>query len=557
MKRQLISLALLGFASPTFAQVFTEDYLFVAKDTGATEYFAWSAALDGSRAVFGAPFDRPVTFGNQSGSAYIFKTSNWTETHKLIASDASDLDAFGMAMALDNGIVVVGAPRSDPLDDRSGSAYLFDVMTGQELHKLVPSDGEAWDQFGHAVAIAGNTVAIGAPYHMSGGVQGAVYLFDAATGAQIRKLKPTGPALCEGFGWSIAAEGNLVLVGMPLRIDELAPSRGEAYLFDLSTYQELMKFVPSDPYEPAYPNGSFGTSVALDGNTALIGAPWMAQGGQHVGAAYTFDTDTGQPLLRFEDPEGVHGDNFGSRVAIDSGRALISSFGVTQGGPWEGATFVFDAETGVQTALLRSGAPQADNFFGYNLDLQGDVALISSYKGDIPATGQWNVGTAHVFELYGSGDAFCFGDGSGATCPCAANGDVGQGCANSGAGGGAELRGAGVTSIANDSFLLAVNGVPGNKPGLILRGANTVNAGLGNPVGDGLLCTTGQTARSQIVISSQGAAVFEDFRGQPFGAHSYGAGTDTYYQYWYRDPAGTCSGAGFNFSNAWQVSWQL
>ncbi len=120
---------------------------------------------------------------------------------------------------------------------------------------------------------------------------------------------------------------------------------------------------------------------------------------------------------------------------------------------------------------------------------------------------------------------------------------------------GATLTGAGNTSLTNDTFSLQVVGAPGAKPGLILRGAVQVNAGLGIGIGDGLLCTTGSTARSQVQITSAGSTTFTDFQGSPFGVSSYGAGLPTNYQFWYRDAANTCSGAGFNFTNGWTVIW--
>ncbi len=150
---------------------------------------------------------------------------------------------------------------------------------------------------------------------------------------------------------------------------------------------------------------------------------------------------------------------------------------------------------------------------------------------------------------------FCSGDGTGTPCPCGANAGLGQGCLNSG-GIGAQLVASGTASISNDSFQLAISGVPGNKPGLILRGSNQLNGGAGNPAGDGLLCTSMMTARSHVQITSAGSTLFTHFSGGPFGASSYGPGVMANYQFWYRDPMGTCSGAGFNFTNAWAVTWQ-
>jgi hypothetical protein len=157
--------------------------------------------------------------------------------------------------------------------------------------------------------------------------------------------------------------------------------------------------------------------------------------------------------------------------------------------------------------------------------------------------------TLLVFEPY------CFGDGTGAPCPCLGQSLPGEGCPNSGGVGGAILSGGGVASIANDSFQLDVSGVPGNKPGLILRGSNQANGGQGNLIGDGLLCTTANTARSHVQVTSAGSTTFIDFQGNPFGSSSIGAGVQTNYQFWYRDAANTCTGQGFNFSNALSVIW--
>lgn len=121
--------------------------------------------------------------------------------------------------------------------------------------------------------------------------------------------------------------------------------------------------------------------------------------------------------------------------------------------------------------------------------------------------------------------------------------------------GGAKLRASGSSSLSDDTLLMHISGLPGNKPGLILRGANQLNGGLGSSVGDGLLCVGGQMARSQIQVASGGATIFTNFQGQRFGQSGYGAGIPTNYQFWYRDAANTCSGSAFNFSNAWTVTW--
>ncbi|MFT7669674.1 MAG: hypothetical protein ACI8X5_002379 [Planctomycetota bacterium] len=154
-----------------------------------------------------------------------------------------------------------------------------------------------------------------------------------------------------------------------------------------------------------------------------------------------------------------------------------------------------------------------------------------------------------------AGTAYCAGDGSGEVCPCESNGNAGEGCANSGGLGGVRLSATGNAYLLADTLQLEVNGAPGNVPGLLFQGMNQLNAGLGNPLGDGLLCTSGQVLRSQVQVTSAGSTLFSNFQGSGFGAASYGAGVQTNYQFWYRDAQGTCSGSEFNLSNAWAVTW--
>jgi hypothetical protein len=173
--------------------------------------------------------------------------------------------------------------------------------------------------------------------------------------------------------------------------------------------------------------------------------------------------------------------------------------------------------------------------------------------------GDWTASYAFGFTTStgeNTGYAYCFGDGTGTACPCGTTSAPGQGCLNSTGTNGATLQGAGNASIAGDTFQLQITGVPGNKPGIVLRGKNQISGGGGNPVGEGLLCTAGQSARSKVQITSAGATTFTEFQnGVSFGSASYGAGVTANYQFWYRDTANVCNGGGFNFTNAWSVTW--
>ena len=146
------------------------------------------------------------------------------------------------------------------------------------------------------------------------------------------------------------------------------------------------------------------------------------------------------------------------------------------------------------------------------------------------------------------GSPYCTGDGS-ATCPCFAVFDLDVGCENS-SGSGSGLTGSGNAQVSNDTFRLDIHGVPGAKPGLLVKGSNQVF----NAVGDGFLCTGPQQRSHVQITNASGETSFTNFNAQPFGAVANTGGVPTYFQFWYRDPENSCGG-GFNFSNAWDVTF--
>jgi hypothetical protein len=143
-----------------------------------------------------------------------------------------------------------------------------------------------------------------------------------------------------------------------------------------------------------------------------------------------------------------------------------------------------------------------------------------------------------------TGAAYCFGDGTGAICPCGAFGGTGEGCLTT-SGTGATLAGSGDANVAADSFTLSVSGAPANKPGLFFQGP----VQLSNPVGDGILCSNSNLRYGVNSTDANGNATQTGF-----GANA-SAGQALNYQYWFRDPANACGNGGFNFTNGWAVTW--
>ena len=149
--------------------------------------------------------------------------------------------------------------------------------------------------------------------------------------------------------------------------------------------------------------------------------------------------------------------------------------------------------------------------------------------------------------------AYCFGDGSGNTCPCSNHGAADAGCANSVFGSGSQLLFSGSMSVAaGDLQLDATASIP-NAPGLFFQGQTKLNGGNGLPFGDGLRCVGGTIVRLQVRTAS--------FLGDAHStltipiAGGVSPGDTRRYQWWYRDSSGSPCGSGFNTSNAVEIQW--
>jgi hypothetical protein len=130
-----------------------------ALDGEGGDLFGLSAAANDNVVIIGAPGDGHP----DSGSAYLFDLTTGQQISKLIASDIAELHGFGRSVAVDGKTAVVGSPGDQHTGESAGSAYLFDMITGTEIFKLTASDAEAYQAFGSSVAIASNTAVIGAP----------------------------------------------------------------------------------------------------------------------------------------------------------------------------------------------------------------------------------------------------------------------------------------------------------------------------------------------------------------------------------------------------------
>ncbi|MDJ0657759.1 MAG: hypothetical protein QNJ40_26605 [Xanthomonadales bacterium] len=289
----------------------------------------------------------------------------------------------GSDVAIDGDFAVVGAEALDV----GGRAFVFRYSGGEWVQdgSLAPSDGNDGDRFGSAVGISGAYVLVGAPSDDDFGQNaGSVYIFERASSGwrEIGKLTPAQSTAEQSFGWAIDFEGDRALIGANSIGSDTLP--GAAYVFDLQDGQWLeTKIVPDD----SQPKNLFGTSVALDGGTAVIGAPRYDVA---TGFAYIFEYADGHwsQSTRLE-PADTQAAFFGGAVAIDGGHLIVGADQTDGGAHSTGAIYIFSKSTGYwqQTQQIASPVQEANTSFGQSIDLQGNHLAVGgrSYEGDPPA----------------------------------------------------------------------------------------------------------------------------------------------------------------------------
>jgi hypothetical protein len=328
----------------------------VADDGEPGDCFGHVVALDGDTALIGANQDDDN--GNLSGSAYVFARERdvWTQQAKLHPSDPDEIDKFGWSVAVHGDTAVIGAPYDDTHGADGGSAYVFvredDVWTQQA--KLVTSGGQAYDLCGYTVAVYGDAALVGA-IRGNGCTEdsGAVYAFRRTGGAwsQHGQLVVDDLQEDDDFGRSLALEDNAAIVGAPRQNNWT----GAAYLFeyDGSAWQNQAKLVASDAAEHA----TFGWDVAINGDVALVGAKGV---NFEAGAVYGFYAPTGLQLCRIVPEDSTQEDGF-CPVALLGETALIGAPHDDDNGSDSGSVYVFDLNLDCPADITGDGVVNASD----------------------------------------------------------------------------------------------------------------------------------------------------------------------------------------------------
>lgn len=327
-----------------------EQAKLTARDAEAGDTFGGNVAIWGDTAIAGA-IGHDAN-GNNAGAVYIFKRSAgaWQQQAKLMASDGDAEDAFGQNIAIYGDTMVIGAPHDDDRGDGSGSVYVF-IRHGESWEqqaKLTASDGSTGDLFGISVAVTRDTILIGADLNDERAIDaGAAYVFVRIGEQWVQQAKLTAMdgAETDIFGVRVALSGDTALISARRDDDiDMGVDAGSVYVFTRSgtSWHQQAKLVAPDGSE----DDRFGRDVALDGDTALIGAMHQDERGDNSGAAYLFKrADTSWKLMaKLTADDGAPGDLLGWSVATSRNNALIAATGNSVGGKETGAAYIFDTQ---------------------------------------------------------------------------------------------------------------------------------------------------------------------------------------------------------------------
>src|SRR5215813_3155703 len=279
-----------------------------------------------------------------------------------------------------------------------------------QRQKLTAVDGAASNYFGAAVAFSGNTLVIGAPNN--NGMeddQGSVYVFtrNGAAWTPQQKLTARDGAANSGFGFSVAISGDTVVIGAPLNDIGASRDQGSAYVFTRNgaVWTQQQKLTAND----GAANDSLGGSVAISGDTVVVGENIDKVGAtEGHGSAYVFTRNgtvwTQQQKLIADD--GAEGDQFGRSVAISGDTLAVGApFGDIGGNFSQGSAYVFTRSGAVWTLQQKLTADdgEAGDFFGLAVALNGDTLVVGAVNDHIGGNvGALGQGSAYVFSRSGT-----------------------------------------------------------------------------------------------------------------------------------------------------------
>jgi len=379
-------------------------------------------------------------------SVFSLNAQVFGETQKIVASDREELAKFGQSVAISGNYAVVGAYGTGVFNN--GQAYIFEKQGSNwvQIQIIQNSDNENYDRFGYAVDIDGDYIVVGA-YGEDDDVNGnnnlskagSAYIFKNSAGiwTQTQKIIANDRASNDEFGWSVAINGNTLVVGAHLEDEDenglnTIYHAGSAYIFELNTgtgvWSQSQKIVGgSRAADLTYPNGGnagedvsdlFGHSVAISGDYLVVGSlnhDWDETNTISTlngGAIYIFEKNLGiwSEMKKIVNSDVQISDRFGATVSIDSNFIAAGSYSEdysltgTNYMPNSGAVYICKRDAGgnwTEQQKLVAPTRNTGDRFGWSVALDS-VFLIVGANEDNDNRNETNplvdAGAAHIFK---------------------------------------------------------------------------------------------------------------------------------------------------------------
>ncbi len=271
--------------------------------------------------------------------------------------------------------------------------YEFDPT---QIAKLKASDAAVNDYFGSAVAVSGNYIVVGAPSEDVDGIVagGSAYLYkkdDNGSVSFVTKLKANDANTDAKFGTSVAIDGDNIVVGAPFSNDH-----GSAYFYTIEAdgnASAATKFGLTSPNV----DDMFATSLSISGNYIISGTPGNA-------AAHLFTIDSNLTKVADISEVGLTvADNYASSISISGNNIVIGAYGEDNAGTDRGAAYVYLLNPANDTVALVQKVvadTQADyDSFGISVGVSGAYVVVGAYQEDSATT---NSGKAYLFKIVNS-----------------------------------------------------------------------------------------------------------------------------------------------------------
>jgi outer membrane protein assembly factor BamB len=358
-----------------------------AYSTGNADNFGWAVAISGNYAIVGARGESEAGAGSASGKAYIYVTNQYNQVYEQYTSVIASVNDYDY-----------GATRK--------------YVRGTKLWTLNNPNAystSAYDIFGYSVAISGNYAIVGAVNEDdAGGINsGKAYIYNVTTGALVWTLNnPNAYSTSDSdyFGWSVAVDGNYAIVSAYLEDDASGFNSGKAYIYSVTTGALVWTLNNPNLYSTSL-NDFFGTSVAISGNYAIVGAYGEDDtGGNDSGKAYVYNVTTGALIwtLNNPNPYGTSAsDNFGQSVAISGNYAIVGAVGEDDAsGTFSGKAYIYNVTTGALVWTLNNPNPYSTSlydYFGSSVAISGNYAIVGAcFEDDASGT---DSGKAYIYNV--------------------------------------------------------------------------------------------------------------------------------------------------------------